>query len=75
MPGSPAPARARLEARRPTVGGAVVATLIGQNLGWYAHGDKAGFLASVGGAVVLLVGYEALKPRAKREARMLPPER
>jgi uncharacterized membrane protein YeaQ/YmgE (transglycosylase-associated protein family) len=55
------------------VGGAVLATLIGQNLGWYAHGDKAGFLASVGGAVVLLIGYEAIKPRAKR--RPLPPER
>lgn len=57
------------------VGGAVLATLIGQNLGWYAHGDKAGFLASVGGAVVLLIGYEALKPRAKREPKPLPPER
>ena len=55
------------------VGGAVLATLIGQNLGWYAHGDKAGFLSSVGGAVVLLIGYEAIKPRAKHEA--LPPER
>ena len=50
------------------VGGAVLATLIGQNLGWYAHGDKAGFLASVGGAVVLLIGYEALKPRARSTA-------
>lgn len=45
------------------IGGAVVATLIGQALGWYAHGARAGFLASVGGAVVLLVIYEAIKPR------------
>ena len=46
------------------VGGAVLATLLGQALGWYAHGDRAGFLASVGGAVVLLIAYEAIKPRA-----------
>ena len=45
------------------IGGAVLATFIGQGLGWYAHGDKAGFLASIGGAVVLLVLYEAIKPR------------
>ncbi len=46
------------------IGGAVLATLVGQGLGWYAHGDRAGFLASVGGAVVVLIAYEALKPRA-----------
>jgi uncharacterized membrane protein YeaQ/YmgE (transglycosylase-associated protein family) len=47
------------------VGGAVLATFIGQQLGWYEPGDKAGFLASVGGAIVLLVIYEALKLRAR----------
>ncbi len=46
------------------IGGAVIATLIGQALGWYEHGDHAGFLASVAGAVLLLVLYEAVKPRA-----------
>ncbi len=46
------------------IGGAVLATLLGQALGWYEHGDRAGFLASVGGAVVVLIVYEALKPRA-----------
>lgn len=45
------------------IGGAVLATLIGQALGWYEHGDRAGFLASVGGAVLLLVLYEAVKQR------------
>jgi len=54
------------------VGGAVVATFVGQNLGWYAHGDRAGFLASVGGAIALLAVYEVVKPRVKRE-RELPP--
>lgn len=48
------------------VGGAVLATFIGQHLGWYERGDKAGFLASVGGAVLLLVLYEAIKQRAAR---------
>ena len=45
------------------VGGAVLATLLGQALGWYEHGDRAGFLASVAGAVVVLIAYEAIKPR------------
>lgn len=49
------------------VGGAVLATFVGQNLGWYAHGDKAGFLASIAGAIVLLIGYEAIKPRVGRK--------
>lgn len=49
------------------VGGAVLATFVGQNLGWYAHGDKAGFLASIGGAIVLLIGYEAIRPRIGRK--------
>jgi uncharacterized membrane protein YeaQ/YmgE (transglycosylase-associated protein family) len=48
------------------VGGAVLATFIGQNLGWYEHGDKAGLLASIGGAVVLLALYEAIKPHIRR---------
>jgi uncharacterized membrane protein YeaQ/YmgE (transglycosylase-associated protein family) len=53
------------------IGGAVLATFVGQNLGWYAHGDKAGFLASIAGAVVLLIGYEAIKPRVTKNP--LPP--
>jgi uncharacterized membrane protein YeaQ/YmgE (transglycosylase-associated protein family) len=52
-------------------GGAVLATYIGQSLGWYAQGDRAGFLASTGGAIVLLIVYEAIKPRVKRKE--LPP--
>lgn len=55
------------------IGGAVLATLLGQGMGWYAHGDKAGFLASIGGAVVLLVLYEAIKPRVVKKE--LPPVR
>ena len=48
------------------VGGAVVATFIGRELGWYAHGDKAGFLASIGGAIILLFVYEVLRGVAAR---------
>ncbi len=57
------------------IGGAVLATFVGQQLGWYAHGDKAGFLASMGGAIVLLVLFEAIQPRLARPApdKSLPP--
>lgn len=50
------------------IGGALLATFIGQELGWYAHGDRAGFLASIGGAVVVLILYEALTARRVRPA-------
>ncbi|CAN5923576.1 GlsB/YeaQ/YmgE family stress response membrane protein [soil metagenome] len=55
------------------IGGAVLATLVGQALGWYEQGDHAGFLASVAGAVLLLIVYESVKPRAAPPAVMPPP--
>ena len=48
------------------IGGAVLATWLGQSLGWYERGDHAGFLASVGGAVLVLVVYEAIRPKLVR---------
>ncbi len=51
------------------IAGAVLATLLGQALGWYAHGANAGFLASVGGAVVVLIAYEAIKSRPAAPGR------
>lgn len=39
------------------VAGAFVATYVGVGMGWYAEGTPAGWLASVLGAVVLLVLY------------------
>jgi uncharacterized membrane protein YeaQ/YmgE (transglycosylase-associated protein family) len=39
------------------IGGAMLATYAGQQFGWYHKGDQAGFLASVGGAVVVLILY------------------
>ena len=50
------------------VGGAVLATFIGESLGWYVRGEHAGLLASIGGAIALLVVYEMLyKVRARKD--------
>jgi uncharacterized membrane protein YeaQ/YmgE (transglycosylase-associated protein family) len=48
------------------VGGALLAKYIGQQMGWYGQYDKAGLLASVGGAIVLLFVYETLTRLAAR---------
>lgn len=37
--------------------GSLLATYIGQAMGWYTAGAGAGFIASVVGAVVLLLAY------------------
>lgn len=37
--------------------GAVVATWLGQALGWYRAGEGAGFIGSVVGAVIILAIY------------------
>jgi uncharacterized membrane protein YeaQ/YmgE (transglycosylase-associated protein family) len=50
------------------IGGAVLATWLGQCLGWYDRGDHAGFLASVAGAVVVLIIYEGFRLRFARHA-------
>ena len=34
--------------------GAMVATFLGQALGWYSAGEGAGFIGAVGGAIVVL---------------------
>lgn len=39
------------------VAGSVLASFIGQSLGWYSGGQVAGFIASVIGAIILLVIY------------------
>ncbi len=45
------------------VAGAFVAHWIGRGLGWYSDGAPAGFLASVGGAVLLLLVYRLIARR------------
>jgi uncharacterized membrane protein YeaQ/YmgE (transglycosylase-associated protein family) len=45
------------------IAGALIAHAIGRSMGWYVDGQPAGFLASVGGAVVLLALYRMLVGR------------
>ena len=42
------------------IAGAWIAYAIGRGMGWYTEGEPAGFLASVGGAIVLLAIYRML---------------
>jgi len=39
------------------IAGAFVAGFLGRSLGWYQVGDPAGFIASVVGAILLLLVY------------------
>ena len=43
------------------IAGSFLANFIGQSVGWYKAGENAGFLASVIGAIVLLVIYSLVK--------------
>jgi len=43
------------------IGGALLASFIGQRLGFYAFGQPAGFLAAVLGAIVLLLILRAVR--------------
>jgi uncharacterized membrane protein YeaQ/YmgE (transglycosylase-associated protein family) len=44
--------------------GAVLATYLGQAIGWYQAGQGAGFIGAVVGAVIILVIYNALARRS-----------
>ncbi|MDH4419623.1 GlsB/YeaQ/YmgE family stress response membrane protein [Acidovorax sp. HMWF029] len=46
------------------VAGSFLASYVGQAMGWYAQGDSAGWIASVLGAVVLLVVYGLVKGKS-----------
>ncbi|MDN4591885.1 GlsB/YeaQ/YmgE family stress response membrane protein [Xenophilus aerolatus] len=43
--------------------GSLVATYLGQAMGWYAAGQAAGFIASVVGAIVLLFIWGFIKSK------------
>ncbi len=45
------------------IAGSFVAGFLGRALGWYAPSDGAGFLASILGAVLLLLGYRLIARR------------
>lgn len=40
--------------------GSLIAGFLGRALGWYANGETASFIASVFGAILLLMGYRAM---------------
>ena len=42
------------------IAGAFVAKFLGERLGWYGPTDPVGFIAAVGGAMVLLLIYRLL---------------
>lgn len=46
------------------VAGSVVATFLGQSLGWYREGQSAGFIVSVIGAILLLVVYRMIRGKS-----------
>ncbi len=45
------------------VSGAIVANVVGRLVGWYGEGEGGGFVASVAGAVSLLVLFRLLRRR------------
>ena len=45
------------------IAGAFVASYLGQKLGWYEPGQPAGFIASVVGAMLLLLLYRLIAGR------------
>lgn len=49
--------------------GAVVATYLGQAIGWYRAGEGAGFIGAVIGACILLFGYRMLTRNSAASTR------
>ena len=45
------------------IAGAFVANYLGQAIGWYKAGESAGFIASVVGAIILLLLYRFIFKR------------
>jgi uncharacterized membrane protein YeaQ/YmgE (transglycosylase-associated protein family) len=48
------------------IAGSILATYIGQAIGWYQAGQGAGFIMSVVGAIVLLLIYRIIKGAAAK---------
>jgi uncharacterized membrane protein YeaQ/YmgE (transglycosylase-associated protein family) len=46
------------------VAGAMVATLLGQQIGWYRAGEGAGFIGAIVGAVIVLLVWGAITKRS-----------
>lgn len=43
------------------IAGALVASFLGRSLGWYANGQGPGIIASIVGAMALLIIYRAVR--------------
>jgi uncharacterized membrane protein YeaQ/YmgE (transglycosylase-associated protein family) len=43
------------------IAGAFVATYLGQMVGWYQAGERAGFIGAVIGAILLLILYHVVR--------------
>jgi uncharacterized membrane protein YeaQ/YmgE (transglycosylase-associated protein family) len=46
------------------VAGAFLARYVGQAMGWYREGEAAGWIASIVGAIILLVIYSLVKGKS-----------
>ncbi|MEO7934429.1 MAG: GlsB/YeaQ/YmgE family stress response membrane protein [Chthoniobacterales bacterium] len=42
------------------IAGSMIAGYAGRAMGWYAEGEPTGFIASVVGAIILLLGYRMI---------------
>jgi uncharacterized membrane protein YeaQ/YmgE (transglycosylase-associated protein family) len=49
------------------IAGSLVAGWIGRAVGWYGPNDSAGFIASVGGAILLLLLYHLFQKAKTRQ--------
>jgi uncharacterized membrane protein YeaQ/YmgE (transglycosylase-associated protein family) len=50
------------------IGGSFLAGVVGQYFGWYNAGEGAGFIASVVGAIILLVIFSLVRRGSSRPA-------
>lgn len=50
------------------IAGAVLGGYVGQTMGWYAEGETAGFLMSIGGALILLIINRLVFGQSKKKA-------
>jgi uncharacterized membrane protein YeaQ/YmgE (transglycosylase-associated protein family) len=45
------------------MGGALIATFLGRMVGWYGPNQGAGFIASIVGAIIVLLVYRTVRKR------------
>lgn len=45
------------------IAGSILATYLGQMVGWYRAGQTAGFIMSIAGAILLLILYRLIRGR------------